>query len=138
MLLSLWSAYSPWGDKVEVEIGGGIFNDHQSYYKTLQQQKDAELELKAKEERIIRLQQEAQDLRLRQIELEKLKEKQSARQLAALNDEISRILELIAQEIRFRQILERKLFDLRNDEAILVISMSMPFLNLGAKPVYMH
>lgn len=120
-----------------VQLGGGVFGDHSQHYKLLQKQEEAERELKAKEERIIRLQQEAQELRLQQIAIEQAKEKQSQRQLVALNAEITRILDLIAQEIRYREILERKLFDLRDSEAMLVLSMAMPFHTIG-RGFYMH
>lgn len=97
--------------------GGGI-----THYTTtgINPKKAEELRQIALAEKLV----EAQELRLEQIKLEKERSKQSKRQLIALNKEYQSLMNFILAE-------QKELIRLRNQEALLILSMASPFLSLG-------
>lgn len=87
-------------------------------------------QLAKQEQSVIELQLEAQDVRVRELELLDAQDKQSRKQLAALQAEYIRLQSLIEAELMFREIYAAALLTYRNNQALLVLSMSMPFLNI--------
>lgn len=105
---------------------GGTFNDPYSY---ADRGRQARKVWEAQEE-IIRLKKEAQDLRLQELSYEREQDKQTQRQLRALAREKANLQLLIAKETQKLAALQQTL-EQRNFEAMLVLSMSCPFINFG-------
>lgn len=92
--------------------------------------KELEEKVQAHEEAVIDFQVEAQELRLRELELLDAQDKQSLKQLAALRTEYAKIQNLIAEELLFRDIYAKALLAHRNNQALTVLLASYPFLNI--------
>jgi hypothetical protein len=113
---------TPAGPNVNPNAPGFFYDTPYEAYKREQ------AALAEKQEAIIALKLEAQENHLRRKELEKERDKQSKRQLKALEREQHR-LEASIQEAMI-ELASRRLIA-RNNEAILVLMMAYPFLNIG-------
>lgn len=106
----------------------GFFYDHP--YDAYQREQGA---VREKQEIVIALKLETQANLLRLKDLEKERDKQSKRQLKALEREQTRLeveLHSALQELAKRQLIAR------NNEALLVLVMARPFLTIGGQQMH--
>lgn len=114
---------------------GGTFKD--PYFES--EKRKAQLAsikaLKEAQDEVIRIKMEQQELRLQELADLEVKDKQTARQLAAmrrkkaeLNNEVIKMMALIRQmeDERTR----------RNNEAIMILSMAFPWLKIGGETMH--
>ncbi len=114
--------FQPLGNKKDYH--GGHYNKHK--YDDLEQYLGKEIV--AVETTVIDLKQREQEARLRQLELTRLADARSKMELARVEAEMA----FFRNEILLNQ---RRLLDLQNQLALLVLSMAYPFLNLGGLKV---
>lgn len=114
---------------------GGTFKD--PYFESEKRKAQlARIEaLKEAQDEVIRIKMEQQELRLQELAAIEARDKQTARQLAAVNrrkaelaDEVIKTMALIEQ---FEN--EKKL---RNNEALMILSMAFPWLKIGGETMH--
>lgn len=94
-------------------------------------QAEYDAKIRKKQEQLLGKQLEAQELRLKQIELKDAETKQNKRQLAALDKEYSQLMSSISREnIVLKQLQDEYYLKFRNQQALLVLSMALPFFNV--------
>ncbi len=110
------------------QLLGGTFNDPYSYQ---DKQREAK-RLREAQEEVIRLKQEQQELRLRELDALESKDKQTKRQLLAMERRKAELAAEVAQIMALIALMQQE-NQQRNIEAILVLSMAYPWLNIGGE-----
>lgn len=105
---------------------GGTFDDP---YERSRKRRDTQLALKEKEDEIIRLRLEAQELELQKRELDDAKDKQTKRQIAAIERKQAILKQDIADELA-TLVLMQQAFNRRNEEALALLMSAFPWLNI--------
>lgn len=114
---------------------GGTFNDP---YAHSDKQREAK-RLREAQEEVIRLKQEQQQLRLDELEAQKAsleaKDKQTKRQLNAMNRRKDELAEEVARLMALISIMQQE-NQQRNAEALLVLSMAFPWMRIGGETMH--
>lgn len=109
---------------------GGTFNDPYEYDRKGREERERLNALKERQDEVIRLKLEAQELRRQELAVLESKDKQNQRQLKAIQRTQKEINALIAEQMAL--ILEmQSTVEQRNKEALLVLSLAYPWMNIG-------
>ncbi len=112
---------------------GGTFNDPYEYARKGRESLEAAARQEAvreKQEEIIRLKLEAQALRTQELAIVEAKDKQTQRQLMAMQRRQMELADDIAQMITALKLIQNTK-EQRNMEALMVLSLAYPWMNIG-------